>query len=68
MDSILYEGLPQGLPSYCMLFVLYLDECLRKINKLYDCNYPFVDDNTRLVIQKVNENRKKFIARVPGIN
>jgi hypothetical protein len=50
-----------------MLFVLYLDECLRKINKLCDQIYAFVDDNTLLVIQKVFENREAFIARVAGI-
>ena len=51
-----------------MLHVLYLDECLRKINKLCDHSYPFVDDNTLLVIQKVYENRKAFIARLAKIN
>jgi len=63
-----YEGLPQGLPSSCMLFALYLDECVRKINQLCDHSYPFVDDNTLLVIQKVYENRKAFIARLAKIN
>ena len=45
-----------------------LDECLRKISKLCDHSYPFVDDNTLLVIQKVYENRQAFIARVAGTN
>jgi hypothetical protein len=63
-----YEGLPQGLPSFCMLSVLYLDECFREIKKPWDQSYPFVDDNTLLVIPQVWGNRKAFIARVAGIN
>ena len=51
-----------------MFFVLYLDECLRKINKLWDHTYPFVDDNTLVLIQKEYESREVFIARVAGIN
>ena len=61
-------GLPQGLPSSCMLSVLYLNECPREFNKLRDHSYPFVDDNTHLLIQTGYENQKMVIARVAGIN
>jgi hypothetical protein len=47
-----------------MLFVFSWDENLREINKLCDQSYPFVNDNTLLVIAEVYENREAFIARV----
>jgi hypothetical protein len=56
------EGMPQGLPFSCMLFVLYLDECLREINKVCDQSYSFVDDSNLLVIQKEYENRNLFVG------
>jgi len=51
-----------------MLFALYLDSCPREMHKLCDQSYPLVDAYTLLVIRKVYENRKAFIARVAGFN
>jgi len=47
-----------------MLFVLYLDECLREIKKLCDQSYPFVDDNTVFVTCKEDAT---IMSHVPSL-
>jgi hypothetical protein len=51
-----------------MVLVLQLDEYLREINNLCDHSYLFVDENTLLMIYKVNENRKALIGTDAGMN
>jgi len=62
----IYEGFPQGLQSSCMMFVLYVDECLREINKL-----AIIVTLTWMIHRVCNSksvrNRKAFSAIVAGI-